>query len=106
MLKRENNEEISEHQSVYQQIETRDGKTVHYNKYLGHFIDERSLPMNLIYGIPQSGILADEMGLGKTIEVLSCILCNPKPTNDYSIENYYAIDKRIDHNYEGLSSNT
>ena len=27
---------------------------------------------------PTGGILADEMGLGKTVEVLSCMLCNPR----------------------------
>ena len=26
----------------------------------------------------KGGILADEMGLGKTVEVLSCMLCNPR----------------------------
>ena len=28
--------------------------------------------------LPTGGILADEMGLGKTVEVLSCMLCNPR----------------------------
>merc|ERR1712008_212305 len=28
--------------------------------------------------MPKGGILADEMGLGKTVEVLSCMLCNPR----------------------------
>ena len=32
----------------------------------------KSMPM------PTGGILADEMGLGKTVEVLSCMLCNPR----------------------------
>ena len=32
----------------------------------------KSMPM------PKGGILADEMGLGKTVEVLSCMLCNPR----------------------------
>ena len=27
---------------------------------------------------PPGGILADEMGLGKTVEVLSCLLSNPR----------------------------
>jgi SNF2 family DNA or RNA helicase len=27
---------------------------------------------------PPGGILADEMGLGKTVEVLSCMLNNPR----------------------------
>ena len=29
-------------------------------------------------GYPSGGILADEMGLGKTVEVLACILNNPR----------------------------
>lgn len=28
--------------------------------------------------MPSGGILADEMGLGKTVELLACILGNPK----------------------------
>lgn len=28
--------------------------------------------------IPTGGILADEMGLGKTVEVLACIINNPR----------------------------
>lgn len=33
------------------------------------------------------GILADEMGLGKTLEVLACILLNPRKKNCSEIQN-------------------
>jgi SNF2 family DNA or RNA helicase len=48
------------------------------NKFLyilgGYLVKDlpKSMPM------PKGGILADEMGLGKTVEVLSCMLCNPR----------------------------
>lgn len=28
--------------------------------------------------LPKGGVLADEMGLGKTVEVLACMLANPR----------------------------
>lgn len=37
--------------------------------------DEQVLP---IVRIPTGGILSDEMGLGKTVEVLACVLHNPR----------------------------
>ena len=37
--------------------------------------DERKL---FVKRIPTGGILADEMGLGKTVEVLACIVNNPR----------------------------
>lgn len=95
MLHRECIDSIGTHQIVYEKVHTKDGKTVHYNKYLGYFADENSNLVNYIYGISQSGILSDEMGLGKTIEVLSCILRNPKPRFDQSLDQFlkYSIDE-------------
>lgn len=106
MLQRERIDTIGSHQSIYEQINSIDGKVVNYNKYLGFFVSEECFPLNFVYGVTQSGLLADEMGLGKTIEVLSCILCNPKPLIDSSLEAYHMIDNRFDHNYEGLSLNS
>jgi len=59
---------------LYVEIETPSGETLFYNKYLGNFVKKRPLVKPSTPG----GILADEMGLGKTVEVLACILANPR----------------------------
>ncbi|CAG2112442.1 unnamed protein product, partial [Medioppia subpectinata] len=79
MLNREHIETIGSHQHLYETVVTIDGTCLEYNRYMGYFISGKSEARNYIYGVSQSGILADEMGLGKTIEVLSCILSNPRP---------------------------
>jgi len=47
-------------------------------------------------------IMADEMGLGKTIEVLSCILSNPKPTPDRFDDDFYDMETQFDENFGDL----
>ena len=44
--------------------------------------DARIATVGNTYSTVRGGILADSMGLGKTIEVLSCILSNPRPARD------------------------
>jgi E3 ubiquitin-protein ligase SHPRH len=102
MLNRERIDDISAHQLIYNKIKTIDEREVYYNRYLGYFIDERSFPLNYIYGISASGILADEMGLGKTIEVLSCILSNPKLTPDRFDDDFYHMESQFDQNFGDL----
>ena len=60
--------------SLYTEVIAKDGTVFYYNRKGGFLIKEipRVIPL------PTGGILADEMGLGKTVEVLSCMLCNPK----------------------------
>lgn len=48
---------------------------IYYNIYTGYICIEKPLVNHSQTG----GILADEMGLGKTVEVLACILNNPRP---------------------------
>jgi len=98
MLNRERNNNLSPHQLLYEKVKTIDGREVNYNRYTGYFIDEQSLTSNYVYGISPSGILADEMGLGKTIEVLSCILCNPKRPDDDFNDDFYDIETEFDEN--------
>lgn len=59
---------------MYEKINLEAGTPVYFNKYTGYV--EAIAP--LIKGLPTGGILADEMGLGKTVEVLACILSNPR----------------------------
>jgi SNF2 family DNA or RNA helicase len=42
------------------------------------------------------GLLAEAMGLGKTVEVLACILANPRPNQLSSATSMSAIDKEED----------
>jgi len=59
---------------LYTEIITPSGETLFYNKYWGTFSKEHPI---VVISTP-GGILADEMGLGKTVEVLACILANPR----------------------------
>jgi len=60
---------------LYEEVTTHDGTTLYYNRTAGYLLKKKPL----YKPSPPGGILADEMGLGKTIEVLSCMLCNPRP---------------------------
>jgi hypothetical protein len=59
---------------LYEKVKTADGTILYYNKKGGFLV--KDMPKAIPY--PPGGILADEMGLGKTVEVLSCMLCNPR----------------------------
>ncbi|XP_059483639.1 E3 ubiquitin-protein ligase SHPRH [Neocloeon triangulifer] len=66
---------------LYQEIVTHTGEVLFYNKYLGTFVKKRPIVKPPTPG----GILADEMGLGKTVEVLACVLANPRPMEELKI---------------------
>lgn len=51
-----------------------DNETIYYNSVNGHITDK----IPVVQSDVTCGLLADEMGLGKTVEVLACILCNPR----------------------------
>merc|ERR1712051_1075563 len=59
---------------LYTEVTAQNGDVMYYNRKGGYLVKDlpKSMPM------PKGGILADEMGLGKTVEVLSCMLCNPR----------------------------
>ena len=59
---------------LFTKVQSKDGQTLYYNRKGGFLA--REFPH--ASGFPTGGILADEMGLGKTVEVLSCMLCNPR----------------------------
>lgn len=40
--------------------------------------------------LPKGGVLADEMGLGKTVEVLACMLANPREVFNHTF-NFYVV---------------
>lgn len=47
--------------------------------------------------MPKGGILAEEMGLGKTVEVLACMLSNPRKVHvKYQIKLFIAVDYSLD----------
>ncbi|XP_071455234.1 E3 ubiquitin-protein ligase SHPRH isoform X2 [Hetaerina americana] len=78
MLRREKQDEVSMDMNaidpLYVKVETFDGKDLYYNPFNGSF--DWEFPKRK--PIPTGGVLADEMGLGKTVEVLACILSNPR----------------------------
>jgi SNF2 family DNA or RNA helicase len=67
---------------LYKKITTKCGQVLYYNIDHGFFIYKKPIPEPPTPG----GILADEMGLGKTVEVLSCMLANPRMDLHQEIE--------------------
>nr|XP_015905022.3 E3 ubiquitin-protein ligase SHPRH [Parasteatoda tepidariorum] len=61
---------------LYCEFKSKNGPSIYFHKYGGFFVKEKYRP------VPRSkgGILCDEMGLGKTVEVIACILLNPRPS--------------------------
>ncbi|GFU38399.1 e3 ubiquitin-protein ligase SHPRH [Nephila pilipes] len=59
---------------LYSELHLADESKIYYHKYGGFFVTQKFNCQPLSRG----GILADEMGLGKTVEVLACILLNPR----------------------------
>ena len=74
MVQREKPQEPQKLHSLYTQVQSQDGQTLYYNRQGGYL--RKDFPAGT--KPPTGGILADEMGLGKTVEVLSCMLCNPR----------------------------
>ncbi|XP_052087534.1 E3 ubiquitin-protein ligase SHPRH-like [Mytilus californianus] len=59
---------------LYNVIRLTDGTELYYNKLVGSLTLKKFPVTERLPG----GILADEMGLGKTVEVLACIILNPR----------------------------
>ncbi|XP_071818439.1 uncharacterized protein [Apostichopus japonicus] len=60
---------------LWKPLETLEGRTLYYNPLSAQISTK---PFQKLPPSP-GGILADEMGLGKTVEMLACILNNPRP---------------------------
>lgn len=84
--KREDNREGQLH-PLFVEFKTLDGKVLYYNKYGGIIVDKKPTVVTMTPG----GILADEMGLGKTVEVLSCLLLNPRQNLPQWTLNFHAL---------------
>lgn len=85
MLKQEKNiklEPKTDLHELYTVITTKDNQELYFHKYGGYFVNCKYTPEEPCSG----GILADEMGLGKTLEVLACILLNPRQSNELHSE--------------------
>lgn len=76
---------------LYKQITIPSGDILYYNFYLGVFVEERPTCKSSTPG----GILADEMGLGKTVEVLSCLLANPRTDLPFEDEEVILVSSFI-----------
>lgn len=59
---------------LYYALVVPDNEMIYYNSVNGHITDK----IPVVQSDVTCGLLADEMGLGKTVEVLACILCNPR----------------------------
>ena len=60
---------------LYQEVRAQDGTQLYFSSVAGYLT--KVSPKGILS--PPGGILADEMGLGKTVEVLACMLNNPRP---------------------------
>ncbi|KAB7507863.1 E3 ubiquitin-protein ligase SHPRH, partial [Armadillidium nasatum] len=68
-------EELKSLHPLYVEIRSLDNVLLYYNRFGRYFVSEKPFEVLPCPG----GILADEMGLGKTVEVLSCVMCHPRP---------------------------
>ncbi|KAF4525762.1 hypothetical protein B566_EDAN002024 [Ephemera danica] len=90
---------------LYIPITTKCGTVLYLNSYFGFLVHERPTKSTV-----SGGILADEMGLGKTVEVLSCMLANPRkdlPIEEETIkveENTTEFNKEMNDSVEDASA--
>ncbi|RUS85954.1 hypothetical protein EGW08_006283, partial [Elysia chlorotica] len=76
---------------LYCEVMLPKGIKLYYNRYGGSFIHNRPEALLPLPG----GILADEMGLGKTVEVLCCMLLNPRTEVDQPQELPVLVDSPV-----------